>query len=478
MRIVGSFGSISHRWGIRAGAVVLATALVGAPTLQLGGGEAHGEPEEAGHKPSSLTDEIPFFAGGLLALSDADMRAQAYIDDEIGPAIGDRDTLALIRSGAGFTPDVRETEVSNSVWGVPTALVGVTPDGDYAFVPEVRRRRDRDDRSFMDDLTFSTRVSVVDLRGKRPRVVQVADSGGFAAYGLSVSPRGDYVAVSNWAAPGEESGIPEGGGRQISIMPFRNGRLGRPQLFGMNDIPGPNVFPNTIAWHPSGRYLALTVGLRNLVAFYRVTETAGSRLDVEPWGRPVQTGPFPFPGVWTPDGRFFIAGVMEWNEVDVTDANAPPGSLAIVRFDPRPADGLRHTLGTSGHTGINPEGLAISPDGRHLVTVNLRYSHLPDGYDRLRPPTTSSITLLTFDRNTGETEVVDERTFDGILPQGVVFDRTGTHVAHAVFDVHAAKSGRGAVRFWRVQRDGEPRLEPLPTEISTVRGTHALAVVP
>jgi hypothetical protein len=308
--------------------------------------------------------------------------------------------------------------------------------------------------------------------------VQVADSGGFAAYGLSVSPRGDYVAVSNWAAPGEESGIPEGGGRQISIMPFRNGRLGRPQLFGMNDIPGPNVFPNTIAWHPSGRYLALTVGLRNLVAFYRVTETAGSRLDVEPWGRPVQTGPFPFPGVWTPDGRFFIAGVMEWNEVDVTDANAPPGSLAIVRFDPRPADGLRHTLGTSGHTGINPEGLAISPDGRHLVTVNLRYSHLPDGYDRLRPPTTSSITLLTFDRNTGETEVVDERTFDGILPQGVVFDRTGTHVAHAVFDVHAAKSGRGAVRFWRVQRDGEPRLEPLPTEISTVRGTHALAVVP
>jgi 6-phosphogluconolactonase (cycloisomerase 2 family) len=127
---------------------------------------------------------------------------------------------------------------------------------------------------------------------------------------------------------------------------------------------------------------------------------------------------------------------------------------------------------------INPEGLAISPDGRHLVTVNLQYSHLPDDYDRVRPPTTSSITLLRFNRSTGETEVVDEHTFDGILPQGVVFDRTGTHVAHAVFDFHGAKSERGAVRFWKLHRDGEPRLEPLPAEISTVRGTHSLTVLP
>jgi hypothetical protein len=474
MKIAQSFRPIPRRWWTRAASVVLATALLGVSALEL----ARGEPDAAGHEPTPLSDEIPFSAGGLLALSDADTRAQAYVDDEIGPAVRDRDTLAVIRSGVGSAPDLRAAEVSNSVWGVPNASIGVTPDGDYAFVPEVRRQRDSDDRSFMNDLTFTTRVSVVDLRGERPRVVQVADSGGFAAYGLSVSPSGDYVAVSNWAAPGEESGIPEGGGRQISIMPFRHGRLGRPQLFGMNDITGPNVFPNTIAWHPSGRYLAVTIGLRDLVAFYRVTERAGPRLDVEPWGRPVRTEPFPFPGVWTPDGRFFVAGVMEWNQVDVTDANAPPGSLAIVGFDSRPADGLRHTLRTGGDTGINPEGLAISPDGRHLVTVNLQYSHLPDDYDRVRPPTTSSITLLRFDRSTGETEVVDEHTFDGILPQGVVFDRTGTYVAHAVFDHHTAKNGRGAVRFWKLRRDGEPRLEPLPAEISTVRGTHSLTVLP
>jgi hypothetical protein len=330
----------------------------------------------------------------------------------------------------------------------------------------------------MDDLSFTTRLSVVDLRGARPRVVQVVDSGGFAGYGVAVSPDGAHVAVSNWAAPGEEAGIPKGQGRQISIMPFRDGRLGAPQLFGMNDIPGPNVFPFTIAWHPSGRYLAVTVATRNLVAFYHVTRTTGSRVEVEPWGRPVQTGPFPFPGVWTPDGRFFIAGVMEWNQSDVTDANAPPGSLAIVRFDDRAGDGLQHSLTTSGDTGINPEGLAISPDGRHLVTVNLQYSHLPDDFDRRRPPTTSSITLLRFDRESGETRVVDKHTFDGILPQGVTFDRTGNHVAHAVFDRRGVQSGRGAVRLWRIHHDAEPRLEPLRATIDTVRGVHALAVLP
>lgn len=477
MRTFQSVRAVPRRVLRRAGALVLATALLGVLALQLGRDDAQGKSDDGGQVQSSLGEEIPF-SGDLLALSDSDLRAQAYIDDEIGPAIGDRDTLTLLRAGTGTTPETQEAEVSNSVWGVPNSTIGVTPDGNYALVPEVRRQRDGDDRSFMNDLTFTTRISVVDLRGERPRVVQVADSDGFAAYGLSVSPRGDYVAVSNWAAPGEESGIPEGEGRQISIMPFRNGRLGEPQLFGMNDIPGPNVFPNTIAWHPSGRYLAVTVGTRDLVAFYRVTEKQGSRLDVEPWGRPVKTGPFPFPGVWTPDGRFFIAGVMEWNQDDVTDANAPPGSLAIVRFDSRPSEGVHHSLRTSGETGINPEGLAISPDGRHLVTVNLQYSHLPDDFDRLRPPTTSSITLLTFNRKTGETKVVDEHTFDGILPQGAVFDRTGTHVAHAVFDFHAEKSGRGAVRFWKVHRDGEPRLEPIRTEVSTVRGTHSLAVLP
>jgi sugar lactone lactonase YvrE len=319
--------------------------------------------------------------------------------------------------------------------------------------------------------------SVVEL-GSRPRVVQRADTGGFAAHSLAVSPRGDYVAVANWAAPGEDSGIPEGQGRQLSVIPFRDGELGAPQLFGLNNIPGPFVYPNTVAWHPSGNFLAVTIGPRNLVAFYRVSADPVGRLDIQPWGEPVATGQFPFPGRWTPNGRFFLTASMEWNEPVVSDRNSPPGSLYSVRFDADPAGGVRHDVTRGGTVGINPEGLAISPDGRYVVTVNLRYSHLSEGYDPLRPPTSSSITLAELDRESGATRVVGEYTFDGVLPEGVVFDRTGAHLAVAVFDFNGSKKQRGAVQFWRLHGGATPRLEQLPVEVSTVRGTHSLAVIP
>jgi len=462
---------LTTRWRRRWAALALCAAV---PIALAVGGVGEGAKEE----PDSGAARIPFDARGLLALSDVDTRAQAYIDDDIGPAIAGRDTLTLIRPGARPARDaVQKASVSNSVWGPPTPM-GTTPDGRYAFVLEVRRQRDADDRSFEEDLSFTTRVSVVDLRGGRPRVVQVADTGGFAAHSLSVSPRGDSIAIATWAAPGEESGIPEGQGRQISIIPFRDGRLGEPQLFGMNNITGAFAVPNTIAWHPSGRFLAVTSGPRNLVAFYRVTAAANGRLDVAPWGEPVPAGRFPFSADWTPDGRFFIATTMEWSEPEVSDRNSPPGALSVVRFDADREDGLEHTVTRSADVGINPEGLAISPDGRYIATVNLRYSHLPEDFDRRRPPSTSSITLIELDPRSGATRVVDEYSFDGILPEGVVFDRTGRHLAVAVFDFHGAKSGRGAVQFWRLHRGESPRLEQLPQEISTVRGTHSLTLVP
>ena len=86
--------------------------------------------------------------------------------------------------------------------------------------------------------------------------------------------------------------------------------------------------------------------------------------------------------------------------------------------------------------------------------------------------------MLELNPRSGRTRVVDEYTFDGVLPEGVVFDRTGRHVAVAVFDFHGARSGRGAVQFWRLHRGDNPRLEQLDREISTVRGAHSLAVLP
>jgi hypothetical protein len=60
-------------------------------SLQVGRGAAHVERTPIGRQGPSLSAGIPFSADGLLALSDADTHAQVCSDD-IGPAIGDRDT--------------------------------------------------------------------------------------------------------------------------------------------------------------------------------------------------------------------------------------------------------------------------------------------------------------------------------------------------------------------------------------------------
>jgi len=218
------------------------------------------------------------------------------------------------------------------------------------------------------------------------------------------------------------------------------------------------------------------MGPRNAVVFYRIVQETGGVVAAEPWGAPITVGQFPLTAAWTPDGQFFVAAIMEWNdEAGITDAVAPTGSLSVVRFDA--VTGEEHAIAHSQVVGINPEGLAISPDGSLIVTVNMQYSHLPaDGSEG--EPTRSSISLFTFDRASGAMEPVEEQEFDGVLPEGVVFAPDGTGVAVAVFDFSGPEAGRGALKLWEVATDERPGLVALPTEVPLVRGAHSVVLVP
>lgn len=266
-----------------------------------------------GITPAAATQESIDFAGRyLLAVSDADTVAQAYVTDDIGPAIDDKDTLSIVPlPNVTAQNPVTQLEVSNSVWGPPSPM-DITPDGRYAVVLEIKRQRDANSRSFENDLTYTTAISVVDLQHPQdPRVVQRSDTGGFAAHSLDISPAGDFVAVANWQGPIPDN--PDIPPQQISIMPLRDGQLGTPQLFPITNPTGVFVSPNQIAWHPSGDYLALSIGPRNAVVFYHVTYNADGTMALTPWGDPVTVGQFPFTAAWTPDGRFFITADMQWD---------------------------------------------------------------------------------------------------------------------------------------------------------------------
>ncbi len=410
-------------------------------------------------------DDEPAFAGSrLLVLEDADTLASAYVDDQIGPDTGAVDRLGVVDLASGLTdPTVSFGEVSTSVWGPPLVL-DVRPDGSTAYVLEVKEPRQDGDSSFEIDLPYTTNVSVVDLTGDAPRTLETVETPGFAAQSLDLSPTGDLLAIANWQGPVPDNpDVPPG---QITIVPVEDGTLGDGQQFALAGVDGDFASPNTIAWSPDGRHLALTVGPRNVVAFYEVTGVGGE-LSVEPVGEPVEVGQFPFTGLWTPDGTRFLTGNVQWDLVaDVNDTNAPSGSVSVVTFD---EDG-EHQIAETGGVGVNPEGLAISPEGTRVVTVNLWYSHLPDAAEA----TQSSISVLSLDPDSGTLTMQAEVPFEGVLPEGVVFDTAGEQVAVAVFD-EPGQTGAGSIRIFDVD---DETIVDTGVSIPTGRGAHTLRLIP
>ena len=108
-------------------------------------------------------------------------------------------------------------------------------------------------------------------------------------------------------------------------------------------------------------------------------------------------------GRFTPDGRHFIVNNLYWgSDVEGTWTEAPKGSINSIRLaaGTREDGTPRHALISRSQTGVSPEGLAISPDGRYVVTTNLERSYLP--YDDDRITWYSSLTLATLDPETGQ----------------------------------------------------------------------------
>jgi len=91
---------------------------------------------------------------------------------------------------------------------------------------------------------------------------------------------------------------------------------------------------------------------------------------LQEWRNPVITSKYPFMGRVTPDG-YFLTGNLYWGpEIPGFWTEAPCGDVTSIRFAIEPSPGpnntqaVRHFLAGRASTGISPEGIAISPDGR------------------------------------------------------------------------------------------------------------------
>jgi DNA-binding beta-propeller fold protein YncE len=204
---------------------------------------------------------------------------------------------------------------------------------------------------------------------------------------------------------------------------------------------------------------------------------------LESWGNPVLVGKYPFKILFTQDGQYLMTTNLQWG-ADVRGfwAEAPRGAIAVVRFasQAEQPEQQQHFLVSVAETGVSPEGIAISPNGRLVATVNLERSYLP--YNDSRITWFSSLTLMEFDPRTGHLETLGDFLYEGILPEALVFDRSGNYLAVANYDHFDDAQRGGSIDFWRViLNDGThpaPRLVQTNHSVPVTRGVHSLVLVP
>lgn len=406
----------------------------------------------------------------VLALSDADMVPSAYIDGRLGPAVGTDALSVLSFDQRSVAPRVASVAVTNSVAG-PPAAVAATPDGRYAIVIETLVARPADGADVgLGNLAPGRTISVVDLSDPAaPRVAQtvtgpaLADSVSISHDGslvaIAVNPDGDGVETPLWLYRFAEGRLDEG--RAVSVPGWTAGH----RLMGAE-------------FHPTRPLLALLDWTGRAVRFVDVDPAT---FELSMFGNPVEVENYPFLIRFTPDGNYLLANAAY---ADVAPRGLPyrpqPGSLVSIRLDARrDAAGVPQNLvAARSEVGVVPEGLAISPDGRFAVTVNLEGT-TPAWGDPARTRY-ASLSLVRIDPTNGGLATVRTFPFDGMLPESAVFDATGELLIVANYGDLDNPSASGTVDLWRlVEPDYASRtaLVRTRTAVPVQRGVHTLVVV-
>jgi len=317
------------------------------------------------------------------------------------------------------------------------------------------------------------RISVFDLSNPtRPTKVQE----------MAIAERPTSVSINRDGSLVAVTFHPDGAGARtpLALIPFRAGQLGSPTYPTLARVPGGQELIHA-EWHPTQDLLALVNATTVEVSFVRLNRQ-GNTLSLEPWGNAVQVEKAPFMARFTPDGRHVIVNGLYWGpDVEGRWSEAPRGSVVSIRLEAgTQADGSpRHALVSRAMTGVSPEGLAISPNGRYVVTTNLERSYLP--YDDDRITWFSSLTLIMLDPQTGQLNRIADYPFDGILPEAAAFDASSQYLAVVNYDFFDDRTQGGSIDFWRIATDP---LNPQPVLVQTrysvpvTRGAHSMVLVP
>ncbi len=419
----------------------------------------------------TTTANIKFSARGLLVLSDADMTATAYGDGVLKRTQGAIDTLSLIDT-TGAPRLAGSLPVTNSVIGWPEVL-DTSPDGKFAYVAETRGvppvgvEKVEQVYSGFPEGKFLTVVDVSKLDA--PRQLQQIEIGkNLGAARVSRDGR-QLASVSD--TPGKE----------LVLVTLADGLVKHIDHFAL-DVKRNSKSrqgARSVAWHPSGNVLAVNVADRE-VQFVSISRSAQGRPNaVKLLGKPVVVGETLSSGHFSKSGKYFLIPDVGWadNAKATNFLFNGAGQIVVVAFD----DTGKHSVASKTPVGLSPESLALSNDGKLIVTVNMNRTYLPESFPASlwAKRERSSLSLASFDETSGKVEVLQEVEFNGVLPENAVFDSQDKALAVAIYEQRGDALRKGNVEFWNVIiKEGKPSLQATGQRIAVTRGAHDLAVLP
>jgi hypothetical protein len=404
----------------------------------------------------------------LAALSDGDWIGQTYADGVLPTENPDMvDTLTLARiDGTTTLTELKGEAVSNAVTGTPEVM-DITLDGNIAFIGELDKQRPAG-ATQGEDIPEGNTLRALSLQNiSEPMLlssVTVANSPNV----VKVNPAGNLVAIGHQRNPDAA----------LTLVTFASNTFGTPQTFTFADLSfSTEVEPNNIDvdWHPSGKYISVISSAESSLKFFEVAPS-DTGITLTPWGNTLKPGNNPnFGADFTPDGRFLV----------VVNANTTSNNLALGYLFNR-ADSLsiirvgeganpQHEVIQEMSGGPDDEAFAISPNGRYIVTVNQYGTYV----SRWTPGHNNTPELRLFElTEEGNISLLEKYDFVGYLPQGVTFDTDGDTLAVSVSQQSIEQSQPGAVYFYALKTDdeGKTMLEPLPEQLTIMRGVHELEV--
>ncbi len=407
----------------------------------------------------------PAFVGDFVALSDVHQSSATYATGVLERLVDGRDELTVFRDGV----PVATAEASNSVVGWPE-VAATTPDGRYIFTIETRGAppADVDEVDNIREALAAGRVlNIFERRDDELVLIDQRRDLGVNPQSVAFVPDGRYLIVATETA----------GAELVIVALAENFQVASIRKLAL-DPPArqedAEPFVRSLRPSPSGELVAANIA-NHRVQFYA--------LDFDDDRIPVGAAPFGAPtpdlgrriavGEWTSDGQYFLISDTHGGGGSLHMLTLKPGSI-ISMAPPATADGSPEIIDRA-KVGRFPESFAISPDGTRIATINMERTYLPNYAFLSNWPKRRrySVSLLSFDKATGEFGALDRIEQAGVLPEDILFDQTGQNLAVAVFHRRLGEGRkRGFIDFFAIT-EGD-KLESQGRTQPVMRGSHVL----